>query len=250
MHNIGVKNLILAGNWKMNMTNSEACDFMLNMQEVPNGLMQLVMCVPATALGVVADLAKRKNIALGLQNMHWEGHGAYTGEVSAPMLLDAGGQYVILGHSERRMMFGETDIAVNLKVRTAQAHGIIPIVCIGETVEERENDTYKKVLCRQIVAGLIGTKSAPLIIAYEPIWAIGTGKVASVEQVSETMNWIRRALIEQFGDVGNAISLLYGGSAKPDNVKELSEIPDVNGFLVGGASLSVDSIEQMRKALT
>jgi len=244
------KNLLLAGNWKMNMTNSEACDFMRSIQEVPRGAVDLVMCVPATALGVVSEMARKKNISLGLQNMHWEEQGAFTGEISASMLLDAGGQYVIIGHSERRMMLGETDLTVNLKVRTAQLHSITPIVCIGESVEERENDTYKKVLCRQIVAGLIGTKSAPLVIAYEPIWAIGTGKVATVEQVSETMNWIRRALIEQYGDIARTIPLLYGGSAKPDNVKALSEIPDVDGFLVGGASLSVESIEQMQKALS
>jgi len=245
-----VENLLLAGNWKMNMTNSEARDFMRGIQEVPRGFVDVVVCVPATALCTVADLAKSKNIAVGLQNMHWEEQGAYTGEISASMLLDAGGEYVIIGHSERRMMLGETDITVNLKVRTAQTHGITPIVCIGESLEERENDTYMKVLCRQIVAGLIGTKSAPLIIAYEPIWAIGTGKVATVEQVSETMNWIRRAVVEQFGEAGYSIPLLYGGSAKPDNVKELSEIPDVNGFLVGGASLNVDSMEQMRIALS
>ena len=253
MHKNGVKNaknLLLAGNWKMNMTNSEACGFMQGMHAVPHGSVKLVMCVPATALGVVSELAKKKNIALGLQNMHWEEQGAYTGEVSASMLLDAGGEYVIIGHSERRMMLGETDLTVNLKVRTAQAHRITPIVCIGESVEERENDTYKMKLCHQIVAGLIGTKSAPLVIAYEPIWAIGTGKVASVEQVSETMNWIRRAIVEQYGEAGYTIPLLYGGSAKPDNVKALSEIPDVDGFLVGGASLSVESIEQMQTALS
>ena len=237
---------IIAANWKMYMTTSEAKAFVHSMEPMAPDGPKLILFVPATALAAISEEAARKNIAVGLQNMHWEKEGAYTGEISADMIRDAGGTQVIVGHSKRRSMFGETDLEVNFKVRTAQQNGLVPCVCIGESIEERESGEYRKVLLRQIVGGLIGVRSAPLVVAYEPVWAIGTGTAATTEQVSETMRWIRRVLIEQFGrEEGCAIPLLYGGSAKPENVAELAALDEVNGFLIGRAGLKVDSLKQI-----
>jgi triosephosphate isomerase len=239
------KNLIVAGNWKMYMTGTEAKEFFKSLKPECRAGIEIMLFVPATALPLISAEARAKNIAVGLQNMHWEKDGAYTGELSADMLLDAGGTHVIIGHSKRRSMFHETDVQVNLKVRAAQRNGITPIVCIGETLEERESGEYQKVLCRQIVGGLIGAKTSPLIIAYEPIWAIGTGKIAGPEQISETMGWIRRVLTEQFGVEGSKVPLLYGGSVKPDNIAGVAELDGVDGFLIGGASLTPGSMNEI-----
>ncbi|MCL2220767.1 MAG: triose-phosphate isomerase [Oscillospiraceae bacterium] len=239
------KNLIVAGNWKMYMTGTEAKEYFNALRPECRDGIEIMLFVPATALPLISATAKKKNIVVGLQNMHWEKDGAYTGEISAEMLLDAGGTHVIIGHSKRRSMFHETDIQVNLKVRAAQRNGITPLVCIGETLQERESGEYHKVLCRQIIGGLIGAKISPLIIAYEPIWAIGTGKIAGPEQISETMGWIRRVLIEQFGEQGSKVPLLYGGSVKPDNIAGVAALDGVDGFLIGGASLAPESMNEI-----
>jgi len=243
------KKFIVAANWKMYMTTSQAREFVHSIEPQGGGRSQLILFVPATALGAISEEAQRKDIAVGLQNMYWEEEGAYTGEISPAMLLDAGGTHVIVGHSKRRSLFGETDLEVNFKVRAAQRHGIVPVVCIGEDIKERESGEYHKVLCHQIVAGLIGVRPEPLVIAYEPVWAIGTGQAASVEQVRETMGWIRRVLVEQFGASGSEIPLLYGGSAKPENVAELAAIDAVDGFLIGRAGLKVDSLRTILERL-
>ena len=245
-----MKKFIVAANWKMYMTNTQAKAFINSMAPISLPGVEVILFVPATALSAIAEEARAKNMYTGLQNIYWEEEGAYTGEVSASMLQDAGGTHVIVGHSKRRSLFGETDMEVNLKVRAAQRRGIVPVVCIGETMEERESGEYHKILCHQLVAGLIGVKTAPLVIAYEPVWAIGAGIAASVEQVRETMGWIRRVLLEQFGPgVAAEIPLLYGGSAKPDNIGELSAIDAVNGFLIGRAGLQAESLMKILHGL-
>ncbi|MCL2216319.1 MAG: triose-phosphate isomerase [Defluviitaleaceae bacterium] len=246
----GHRGLIVAANWKMHMTIDAARDLIHNFVQCPDSSVKLVLFVPATMLAAVSGFVREKNIATGLQNIHWEDEGAFTGEVSAQHLLDAGGSYVIIGHSERRQMFGEEDATVNLKLRTAQRHGITPVVCVGETLAERESGDFEKVLCRQLIAGLIDTNPSPLVIAYEPVWAIGTGRVATPEQAHEAMRWIRRVLIERFGAAGEKIPLLYGGSAKPENVAELAADSIVDGFLIGGASLSAKSLNEILQRLS
>ena len=243
------KKFLFAANWKMHMGIGEARDFVQHIQSMEDGPVRLVLCVPATVLGHLAELAREKHIDLGLQNMHWEEQGAYTGEISPPMLLEAGGSYVIIGHSERRSLFGEQDEDVNRKVHAAQKHGIVPIVCVGETLAEREAGRLKQVLEEQIQRGLAGVKAEPLVVAYEPVWAIGTGKVATVEQVSQTMEYVRQVLVERFGPMGRQVPVLYGGSVKPDNIGALAAIDAVDGFLVGGASLQANSVEQMLENL-
>ncbi|MCL2563040.1 MAG: triose-phosphate isomerase [Oscillospiraceae bacterium] len=237
------KKFIVAPNWKMYMTNTQAQEFVHSIDQSLANKAELMLFAPATAICAIAEETRRKGIIVGAQNMYWEEEGAYTGEISAPMIKDAGGTHVIVGHSKRRTLFGETDVEVNLKVRAAQRHGLTPLVCIGEEMEERTSGAYHKVLTQQIVAGLIGVRAEPLIIAYEPVWAIGSGQAATVEQVRETMGWIRRVLVEQFGGAGCNIPLLYGGSAKPENAAELAAIDSVDGFLIGRAGLKVDSLK-------
>jgi triosephosphate isomerase len=235
--------MIIAGNWKMHMTGSQAIDFIKSMEKVQRTDIKVILCVPATALPLISRIAREKGIETGLQNMHWEEEGEYTGELSAEMLRDAGGTQVIVGHSKRRSMFHETDTEVNLKVRAAQRNGISPIVCVGETLQQRESGEYHKILCNQLVAGLIGVKSAPLTIAYEPIWAIGTGVTATLEQINETLGWIRRVLAEQFEENYRNIPILYGGSVKPDNAASIAGLDVVDGFLIGRASLTAKSMK-------
>lgn len=199
----------------------------------------VVVCVPATDIYAVAEAVKGSNIHLGAQNVHFAESGAYTGEISADMLLSLGVEYVIIGHSERRQYFGETDETVNKRTLTAINKGLIPIVCIGETLEERESGKTEEVLHRQIVEGLKGVEDlTKLVVAYEPVWAIGTGRTATSEQANETIGYIRKVLAENFcPKCAAAVRIQYGGSMKGSNAKELMAQPEIDGGLIGGASL-------------
>ena len=210
---------------------------------------EVVIAPPFTALGAVKEAIAGSEVALSAQNLHWEPKGAFTGEISAEMIVDTGCTHVIVGHSERRQLFGETDASVNRKVIAALAAGLTPIVCVGETLEEREAGATREVVLGQIdgaLAGLDAEASAQLVLAYEPVWAIGTGLTASPEQAQEVHGWIRARLAQTAGPaVAEGMRILYGGSVKPSNVSELMQQPDLDGALVGGASLKADSFEQI-----
>jgi triosephosphate isomerase len=238
---------IVAGNWKMHKTHVEARAWA---EEVVAGLRggltrEAVLCPPFTALPAVAEGLSGSSVSLGAQNVHWEDSGAYTGEISASMLVALGCLYVIVGHSERRQYFGETDATVALKLGAVAKAGMIPILCVGETLEQRERDKTEAVVKAQL-AGALGdwkvTNPGALVVAYEPVWAIGTGVTATREQAQEVHAKIRVHLSEAFGEATAAgMRILYGGSVKPDNASALLGSPDIDGALVGGASLKADS---------
>ena len=238
---------IIAGNWKMYKTPSEAVDFVSRLREAAVDVqgVEIVVAPPFPALVPVKELLDGSSIGLAAQNMHWKPEGAFTGEVAPPMLAAAGCRYVILGHSERRQYFGENDADVNLKVRAALEHGLVPIVCVGESLEEREAGLTEKVVTSQVercLAGLPGSAVAGLVIAYEPVWAIGTGRTAGPDDAQEVNGRIRELVRALFGaEAAARVRIQYGGSVKPDNVRELMSRPDIDGALVGGASLQVDS---------
>jgi triosephosphate isomerase len=206
---------------------------------------EIVVAPPFTSVYAAADALRNSNIAVAAQDVYWEREGAFTGEVSAAMIKDAGAEYVIIGHSERRRLFGETDVMVNRKTLAVIAAGLTPIVCVGETLEERERNDTLAVLDRQIKDGLdtlSGSQVAELVVAYEPVWAIGTGRNATAAQAQEAHQHIRQRLKQWFGaDAAAACHVIYGGSVKPDNIAGLIAEPDVDGALVGGASLEVRS---------
>ena len=237
---------IIAGNWKMNKNCAESIEFIKAVRDkVPTSdKIETVICAPAINLCCIAR-EQGDNLRIGAQNMHWEANGAFTGEVAPKMLKDVGVEYVVIGHSERREMFGETDETVNKKTHAAHANGLIPIVCCGESLEERENGTTNDVVDVQIVkglAGLTGDQVKKTVIAYEPIWAIGTGKVATDEQANETIGYIRSVIAREHGqDVADAIRIQYGGSVKPETIAGLMAQPEIDGALVGGASLEIES---------
>jgi triosephosphate isomerase len=237
----------IAGNWKMYKTVHESVVFIKELRGVIKDIPDVEIVVAPTFLAVhaVAEAARNSNIGVAAQNLYWEREGAYTGEVSAPMIKEAGAEYVIIGHSERRRLFGETDAAVNRKVIAAIAAGLTPIMCIGETLEERERNQTLDVLDRQLRDGLdkVSTdQAAELVVAYEPVWAIGTGRNATAAQAGEAHAHIRLRLRQWFGgDAAEQCHIIYGGSVKPDNIRELIAEPDVDGALVGGASLDVKS---------
>lgn len=242
---------IIAGNWKMHMTVPEALELASGLLPSCSGKtgVEVVLGPPFTALHAVGGAIKGSGIALAAQNMHWEPKGAFTGEVSPAMLKDAGCAYVIIGHSERRQFFGETDATVNKKLAAAYSNGLIPIMCVGETLDERERGDAFKVIETQLSGGLkdVGPKQAEgTVIAYEPVWAIGTGKTATPRQAQEVHAIIRGWLRKTYGDaVAAKIRIQYGGSVKPDNVKELMACEDIDGALVGGASLKADSFSSL-----
>ena len=241
---------VIAGNWKMNMLPNETLSFIEALApHVKNSEAEVILCVPYTDLFYALLAAQETNIKIGAQNMHWEDSGAYTGEVSAKMLKSIGVEYVILGHSERRQYFAETDETVNKKVKKALEEGLKPIVCVGETLEQREAQNTDEVIGKQIEIGLGGLKEtdfATLIIAYEPIWAIGTGKTATSEQANETIRAIRKKIVEMYGnEVASNVIIQYGGSVKSANAKELFTTSDIDGGLVGGASLKVEEFEKI-----
>lgn len=243
-----MRKTVIAGNWKMNNDLKESEKLIVELKnllqnEKPN--CDVIVCPPFTSLSEASKLVKGTVIKLGAQNMHFEDNGAFTGEVSASMLRSAGCEYVILGHSERRHIFGETDEVINKKIKKALAAGLKPIFCIGELLEERENGTTNDVVKRQVLKGLDGISAEDMqniIVAYELIWAIGTGKTASPAQAQEVHEFIRDLIeIDYSLEVANDLVIQYGGSVKPDNAKELLSQKDIDGALVGGACLKADS---------
>jgi triosephosphate isomerase len=244
---------IIAGNWKMHKTGTDAKVLAAGIVERVKDISkaQIVLCPPFTALGAVAEAIKGSEVELGAQNCHFEDKGAFTGEVSTAFLIDAGCKYVIIGHSERRQYFGEDDALINKKIKKAQAAGLVPIFCIGETLQERQKEQTFDVLRRQVLHGLKEVSlSDPekLIIAYEPVWAIGTGMTATKEQAQEAHRYIRDLLAGLWGsETAEKIRIQYGGSVKPDNVAELMAQDDIDGALVGGASLEAESFAKIVK---
>ena len=241
---------VIAGNWKMNMLPNEAIDFIQGLEEKVKGTEnEVVLCVPYTDIFYCVMNAQETNIKIGAQNMHWEEKGAYTGEVSAEMLKSVGVEYVIIGHSERRQYFAETDETVNKKLKKALAVGLKPIVCVGETLEQREQGITMKVITTQTekaLEGLTAEEVEKVIVAYEPIWAIGTGKTATKEDANDAVKQIREKIAEKYGqNTANGVIIQYGGSVKASNAKELFEMSDIDGGLVGGASLKVEEFSNI-----
>jgi len=238
---------LIAGNWKMYKTPAEAVDFVQRFAPLVAGIADRdIMIAPAfPALAAVADALKGTSVGLGAQDVFWEAEGAFTGQVSPRMLVACGCRYAIIGHSERRQYFGETDAGVCRKIQSAVAAGLIPVMCVGETEAEREAGQTFTVLDKQIRNGLrslIADQLAALVIAYEPVWAIGTGKTATADQAQEAHQFIRSRVAELFGAaLSVALRILYGGSVKPENISELMAMADIDGALVGGASLKPDS---------
>ena len=237
----------IAGNWKMFKTVHEAVLFAKELRSIVKDVsdVEMVVAPPFTAIAAVAEAFRNTNVGVAAQNLHWEREGAFTGEISAGMIIEAGAEYVIIGHSERRRLFGETDATVARKVAAAIEAGLTPIVCVGETLEERERDQTLAVLDRQVKGGLdrlTAEQIAELVVAYEPVWAIGTGRNATAAQAGEAHSHIRQRLGEWFGaPAAEQCHVIYGGSVKPENIAELVREPDVDGALVGGASLDVRS---------
>ncbi len=238
---------LVAGNWKMHMTRAEATGLaQAILRSLPDPLDQadVAMFPPYTCLADVVGVVGGTDITVGAQNLHPGDKGAFTGEISAPMLLDVGATRVLAGHSERRHLMGEDDAFVNLKVRAAMDHDIEPILCVGETLEQREAGETATVAEVQVRAGLDGVPAAragDVTLAYEPVWAIGTGLTATTEQAGEVHAQIRALLVELWGEAGSGVRILYGGSVKPNNAAELMATADINGALVGGASLDAKS---------
>jgi triosephosphate isomerase len=250
-----MRRTIIAGNWKMYKTLKDGQELAVSLRrelyQIEN--VDIVVCPPFTLLAWLADALETSNIALGAQNCYWLDEGAFTGEVSPKMIKDAGCQYVIIGHSERRQFFGETNETVNKKIKAALTHGLTPIMCVGEMLAEREKGETFKVLDDHVQNGLKDISPEDIlkiVIAYEPVWAIGTGKTATPVQAQEAQKYIRDLLIKLYNkDVAESVRIQYGGSVKPENILELMKQPDVDGTLVGGASLTVASFtEIVRKA--
>lgn len=241
---------IIAGNWKMHNTISEARELIKALIPLIEGRdREVVVCPSFVCLSEAAEILKKSYVALGAQNMHYEDKGAYTGEVSPIFLKEVGVSYVILGHSERRQIFGEKDDLINKKVKAALRHGLNPILCVGETLEERETKITFEVIKNQMdgsLAGLEQENLGKLVVAYEPVWAIGTGKTATKEDANEVIRYIRELLTEKFGkEAGEKTRILYGGSVKPANIKELMDMEEIDGALVGGASLDASDFSKI-----
>ena len=242
-----MRKFFIAGNWKMNLLRESSVALVRQVSQAVGDSSQVdvAVCPPSIYLADVAAAAEGTKVGVGSQNAYFAADGAFTGEVSCAMLQDVGCKYVILGHSERRTLFGETDALVNQKLKAVLASGLIPIVCIGETLEEREAGQTNQVVhtqCKGSLAGLSGEEMAKTVLAYEPVWAIGTGKTATPAQAEEVHAGIRNLLTELFGEqVANQVVIQYGGSVKADNALELLGQPNIDGALVGGASLKADS---------
>jgi triosephosphate isomerase len=243
-----MRRYLMAGNWKMHKTVGEgvalATAIRAGLESKPPDL-DVVLCPPFTALQAVGQVLKGSRIALGAQNMHAEREGAFTGEISPVMLKDAGCQYVILAHSERRQMFGETDEGAGRKARSAMDHGLTPLLCVGEALAERESSRTLEVVGRQVkeaLGRLTPEEVARSVVSYEPVWAIGTGRAATPQQAQEVQSFIRQRVAGSHGEApADALRILYGGSVKPDNISELMAEGDIDGALVGGACLRADS---------
>lgn len=236
---------IIAGNWKMNKTLKEAVELVQGIKDGErNKGVEAVICVPFTHLNRLKEEIKGTDIKLGAQNMHWEDSGAYTGEISPMMLDEIGIDYVIIGHSERRQYFNETDETVNKKIKTALKYEIAPIVCVGETLEQREKGIEKDIVKDQVLNALEEIKAEDIkkiVFAYEPIWAIGTGRTASSKDANDMLGFIRETICSKYGEeVSNSVRIQYGGSVKPNNIKELMAEEHIDGALVGGASLKAE----------
>ena len=241
---------VIAGNWKMNMLPNEAISMITNLTPlVNNSENEVVLCVPYTDLFYSLLTAQGTNIKIGAQNMHYEEKGAYTGEISGEMLKSIGVEYVIIGHSERRAYFGETDETVNKKIKAALKNGLKPIVCVGEDLSQREQGIQYEIIENQVqkaLEGLTNEQVEQTIIAYEPIWAIGTGKTASSEDANEAIKKIREKIGRIYGQmVAERVIIQYGGSMKPSNAKELLEMSDIDGGLIGGASLKAEDFAKI-----
>jgi triosephosphate isomerase (TIM) len=248
----------VAGNWKMHKTVAETVAFVKEFRALVKDVsgIDIVLAPAFTSLHAAAEAARNSNVAISAQDVYWEKQGAFTGEISAAMIHETGAEYVIVGHSERRTLFGESDDSVRRKMQAAFDASLTPIVCVGETLAERDGNQTFAVLDRQLAQGLKGlaaTRLSELVIAYEPVWAIGTGRNATPDQAAEAHGHIRQHLRASFGpDAAEAVRILYGGSVKPDNVSALAAQPDVDGALVGGASLDVqgffDIVARIRAA--
>lgn len=244
---------IIAGNWKMHKTVSEAHAFWEQIQDRPKPTgVDVVICAPYLALSALVERAQSSEIGIGAQNAHWEREGAFTGEISPTMLKDLGIRYAIVGHSERRAYFSETDDIVNKKTKALLAEDIIPIVCVGEQLAERENGTTKDVVKRQVTQALsdVQSKDVPrVIIAYEPIWAIGTGQTATAEDANDVISYIRQVIADVYDrQVAGEVRIQYGGSVKPENIDRFMAQSEIDGALVGGASLEPDSFWSLVEA--
>ena len=233
-----MRKIVIAGNWKMNKTQGEALTFlqgfMDHLTETPEDR-EVVLCVPFTALGTLSKNLHGSRMMLGAQNIHWEDEGAYTGEIAGDMLTEIGVRYVIIGHSERRQYFGETDETVNQRLIAAQRHGLIPILCVGETKQQRDAGETEGIIAAQLSKDLVDVDQSRLVIAYEPIWAIGTGDTCEAPDANKVIGKIREQLDHK------AVPIQYGGSVKPGNIDEIMAQPEIDGVLVGGASLQPDS---------
>ena len=241
---------VIAGNWKMNMLPNEAIEYINSFESlVKDTKNEVILCVPYTDLFYALLNVQGTNIKIGAQNMHWEEKGAYTGEISGQMLKSIGVEYVIIGHSERRQYFAETDETVNKKIKSALEVGLKPIVCVGETLEQRESGVTEQIITAQVEKAFEGIEASQLdkiIVAYEPIWAIGTGKTATKEDANTTIMQIRKKLAEIYGqNEAEGVIIQYGGSVKSSNAKELFEMSDIDGGLVGGASLKAEEFSKI-----
>ncbi|MFA5059039.1 MAG: triose-phosphate isomerase [Candidatus Omnitrophota bacterium] len=248
-----MRKIIIAGNWKMNKTSREAIELIngLKRQLYDVSDVDIVVCPPFTALLESQEALNESNIALGAQNVYWEDSGAFTGEVSAPMLKDLSVQYVIIGHSERRQFFHETNENVKKKIKAVLKHGLTPIVCVGENLKERESNQAFNVIkaqCEEGLSGFTKEEMTKMVVAYEPVWAIGTGKTATPAQAQEVHQFIRSLLVKMFDEkVASEVRIQYGGSVKPENTAELISQKDIDGALVGGASLTEASFANIVK---
>ncbi|MEM8640357.1 MAG: triose-phosphate isomerase [Cyanobacteria bacterium P01_G01_bin.54] len=237
-----MRKILIAGNWKMHKTQAEAKDFLkafLPALQESDPSRGVLLCVPFTTLHSMSQHLHGSHVRLGAQNIHWETQGAYTGEVSGPMLKEANVTHVVVGHSERRQYFGETDETVNLRLKAAQAHGFTPILCVGESKAQRDAGETENVIAKQLSVDLVDVDQANLVIAYEPIWAIGTGDTCAADEANRVIGLIRQQLTNP------AVTIQYGGSVKPGNVDEIMAQPEIDGALVGGASLDPEGFARI-----
>jgi len=229
-----VRKIIIAGNWKMHKTQAESQEFLQVFKPLLHDTeetREIVLCIPFTALGAMSKILHGSQIKLGAQNIHWQDKGAYTGEIAGDMLAEIGVSYVVVGHSERRQYFAETDETTNFRAIAAQSHHLTPILCVGETKSQRDGEETETVIINQVKRGLVDLDQDNLVIAYEPIWAIGTGDTCAATEANRVIGIIRKQLSNP------DVSILYGGSVKPDNIDEIMTQPEIDGALVGGASL-------------
>jgi triosephosphate isomerase (TIM) len=237
-----VRKIVIAGNWKMYKTRAESLEFLQGfmscLTETPEER-EVVLCVPFTSLAVLSKNLHGSRIRLGAQNVHWQESGAFTGEISGPMLSELGVRYVIVGHSERRQYFGETDETVNLRLKAAQKYDLIPILCVGETKQQRDAGETESHIFSQLAKDLVGVDQQKLVIAYEPIWAIGTGDTCETKEANRVIGLIRSKLTNP------DVPIQYGGSVKPENIDEVMVMPEIDGVLVGGASLEAKSFDRI-----